>query len=618
MEEDLDSTPRITSHPPHSQVHSRLLLVNGTCGTSADAEIQISFDHEIFPTQSFPVRAGKFKALIHLSPGENTIKLTCFDGTREWVSSWPVTYTPLLQNPPLHLCIIVGSDSPLTYDDVPDAEHPANLDTAIKKLRLAGYLWQAYTASQMSSNGLGHRTFRLNEAPQPDTLSRSDQSHRDTATVQVLKSKYTTAEIRDPQRAQQNSSATDKNSLYEIALEAIRPEFPGDRNYIAALFLDSHYENGLVTGHAALGGGSVTAQYSLGIFGSHSLFSWPTCLESVVPCFMDERNVDRNFCSVDGEGDQYWTACNVGIGAMMHEVGHSFGCPHQRSGVMMRDYIRLSRSFTVTEPPGPPALNGAECAWHRLDLLRFRAHPCYALPSDEAPGKDDVHLFGVDEGVSVKSISGILVVEIFLEGDEFPKSWIEYVDQSPSEVILTEDDLRSRAAGEGKIKINVIALNGSSTSTDDITNLLQTEEVSQLGRVWKSSKLGEQGHGSPSAVLFPDEPLVNIRVHSGLCLDGLEFFTEQESFLFGKQGGSPHDFSVESDEFITGFGVRSGAWIDAVQIITNKRASEWFGNVNGGGQHELMVPNNSYRVCGVYGEVQNWVMQIGLQYCMLK
>jgi hypothetical protein len=64
--------------------------------------------------------------------------------------------------------------------------------------------------------------------------------------------------------------------------------------------------------------------------------------------------------------------------------------------------------------------------------------------------------------------------------------------------------------------------------------------------------------------------------------------------------------------------VRSGAWIDALQIITNKRPSEWFGNVNGGSQHELTIPNDSHRICGVYGEVEQWIMQIGLQYCIIK
>jgi hypothetical protein len=330
---------------------------------------------------------------------------------------------------------------------------------------------------------------------------------------------------------------------------------------------------------------------------------------------MDERSVDTKYCGIDIEGDKYWIACNVGIGAMMHEVGHLFGCPHQRSGVMMRDYIRLNRSFSVIEPSGPPALNGDECSWHRLDLLRFRVHPCYALPSDQVSEEGHIQVFGVDEGILLKSASGVLVVEVYLEGDEFAKSWIEYVEKSPSEVTLSEHELRSRAGGEGKIKINAIALNGTSTSINDIADILQVQQVPGLGKVWKSAKLGLQA-GSPSAILLPGDPLVNIRVHSGLCLDGIEFFTDRQSFLFGKRGGSPHDFSMKDDECIRGFGVRSGAWIDALQIITDERRSEWFGNVKGGTEHELMIPTKGYRFCGFYGEVQDWVMQIGLQYCI--
>jgi hypothetical protein len=478
------------------------------------------------------VRNGQFKALIHLSPGENTIKMTFYDGLNPWISSWTVNYTPLLQNPPLHLCIIVGSDSPLTYDDVPYSQDPPNLDTAIRKLRLAGYLWQAYTGSQMAANGLGHRTFQLNESWQPDTLSSVDQSSRNTATVRVLKSKYTIAEIRDPQIAQQNKNSNNRSSLVNIALEAIRPEFPGERNHIAVMFLDSHFKNGLITGHTAQGTGSDTAQYSFAIFGSHTLFSWPTCSEKVIPCFMDERSVDTRYCGIDGEGNKYWIACSVGIGAMMHEVGHSFGCPHQRNGVMMRDFIHLNRSFSLIEPPGLPGLNGEECSWHRLDLLRFRAHSCYALPSDEVPEEGHIQVFGVDEGILIESASGVLVVEVYLEGDAFPKSWIEYVEDPPSEVILSEDELRSRAGGEGKIKINAIALNGTSITINDISDIMQAEEVPEFGNVWKSVKLGGQA-GSPSAILLPDDPLVSIRVYSGFSLNGIEFITDRRSFLFG-------------------------------------------------------------------------------------
>jgi len=613
--ETLDFAPRITSHPSNSEVHSRLLLVKGTCGSNDNGSIFISAHNDNFPKQSFPVRNGHFKALIHLSSGENRIQLT-FDNDRDtWTSSWTVKYIPLLQNPPLHLCIIIGSDSSLTYDDVPNATHPPTLETAIKKLRLAGYLWQAYTESQMSSNGLGHRTFRLDESWQADSLSSKDQSFRTTATVHILKSNYTIAEIRDPQRAQQNKDATNKNSLFNMALEAIRPKFSAERNYVAALFLDSHYENGSITGHAALGGGD--SKHSLGIFGSHTLFSWPTSLEEVIPSFMDARPVDTKYCGIDNEGNTYWIAANVGIGAMLHEVGHAFGCPHQRSGVMMRDYIRLSRSFSVTEPPGPPALNGKECAWHRLDLLRFRAHPCFALPEDSIAEENDMQIFGIDQGILIKSASPLVVVEIYLDSDQYPKSWIEYLDQKRiREVVISQEELRNHTGTEGKIKIHVTAIDGKTVSISNVQTLLDVQEISHLGKVWRTAKLGHQS-GSSSEIIFSNDPIVKVRVYSGRSLDGVEFFTNQASFFFGKRGGSPHDIILENDESIISFGVRSGIWIDALQIITNKRHSQWFGNIHGGSPHILAPPNDTnYRICGIYGDIGRWVNQIGLQYCI--
>ena len=432
-----------------------------------------------------------------------------------------------------------------------------------------------------------------------------------------MKTNYTIAEIRNPQRTKHNSDGKTKYSLWSIALEAIRPRFTAERNYVAALILDSHSENGRVTGNEALGGGGVNLEHSLGIFGSHTLFSWPTSFEEIIPSFMNTRPVDTNYLGIDGEGDTYWIAANVGIGAMLHEVGHAFGCPHQRSGVMMRDYIRLSRSFSVTEPPGPPALNGKECAWHRLDLLRFRAHPCFALPADSTVEKGGIpQIFGIDQGILVKSASALVVMEIFLEKNEFAKSWIEYVNQKwVHEVIISEEELRKHADGEGKIKINVIALNGQTASVDNVQTLIDGEEVPPLGKVWKTKKL-EYYEGSPSTVLFHNESFTKLRIYSGRALDGIEFFTEEETLIFGERGGVPHDFILEDDEFITGFAVRSVAWIDALQIVTNQRRSQWFGTNDGGTPQLLSVPNNDHRICGIFGNIKQWVMQMGLMYCV--
>lgn len=314
--------PQITSHLPASTVHSRLLLVSGliTVGNQ-NGDLWVLSHANSFPPQSFPVRNSAFKALLHLSPGENSITLDfrCSGNTSSNQAIFDVTYIPLLQNPPLHLAILIGQDSPLRYDEVPGV--PANLDTAIKKLRMAAYLWQAYTANEMHAQGHGHRTFRLDEAWLHDTLSRVDSPRRNTAKITVLRSKYSTAHLRDPCRAQQYKGRTEEQGLYHIAAEAIRehPELkpaPGEKSHVAVLYLDSMWDkkHKTVTAHAALGGSDAGGGLALAIFGSHSLFAWPDCIEDVVKAFSDTRPVDTKHCCIDGEGNNYMMAANVGIG----------------------------------------------------------------------------------------------------------------------------------------------------------------------------------------------------------------------------------------------------------------------------------------------------------------
>jgi len=313
--------PEVTTHLPSSTVHSRLLLVSGIVpAASQDGDLWVTAHKYSFPAQSFPVRSSAFRALLHLSPGENSLTLDFRPSSlpgASYKSVFDVSYVPLLQNPPLHLVVIVGKDSPLRYDDVPNCSEPPTLETAIRKFRMAAYLWQAYTGAEMNALGFGHRTFRLDEAWLPDTLSRVDTPRRSTAKISVLRSSYSVAQIRDPDRAQQNKGGKASKGLFDIAIETLKAneEFPGERSHVAALFLDSTWDRArsLISGHAALGSADAGG-FSLGIFGSHSLFAWPSCLEAMVPAFNDTRTVDQKYCGVDCEGKTYHMAANVGIG----------------------------------------------------------------------------------------------------------------------------------------------------------------------------------------------------------------------------------------------------------------------------------------------------------------
>lgn len=257
--------------------------------------------------------------MVHLVPGPNTITFI-FPQDNETLH-FHVNYLPLLQNPPLSLVIFIGSDSDATFDVPPEKRGQNTLDIAIEKLRTAGYMWQAFCAEQLHRNGMGRRTFRLEESWLPDTISCQDKGiMRNTAKVHVIRSKYSVAEIRDVRRAQQSEDEDeDFESLFGLFLDDLHESPLFDMPcQVAGLILDSHWDvnKQLTVGHAALGGGA--GDTKLGIFGSHLLHAWPTCIEDIIPAFTNNTKTDTRYVANDAnESGNWWRAANIGMGAMV-------------------------------------------------------------------------------------------------------------------------------------------------------------------------------------------------------------------------------------------------------------------------------------------------------------
>lgn len=620
-----------------SQVHQQVLLVFGQIGDSPhrplDGSVIVNHHQGQFPSTAWPVNDSYFKALVHLEPGWNRIRL---DFTSPKVSSGNtsipthasfinINYLPLTHSPPLQLAIILGRDSEGTYNAPPERMQTEGngLDLAIKKFRMAAYLWQAFTGEQMKRYGFGRRCFRFEDAWEPGTLSFQDwatKPFRTQAKVHVIRSNKTVAEIRDLERAQQYHPGTKKGELFGIAAEAIKNYFqvtPGQKLYVSAMFLDSHWDTKekVIRGHAALGGGDGDLQ--LGIFGSQALHSYPSSIEEVHQAFQDCHRTDTRFVANDcNESGSNWEAANIGIGAHLHETGHLFGCPHQESGIMLRDYVTFNRTFVCREPystrtksPGQRLiLPEDECRWHRLDVLRFRFHPCFRIPIDNANINEDdsVQVWTVDSaqgGVVATSKSGIAWVELYLEGDDVCRYWNEWPEtdnQYPRQVVLDEAMLRGLLPKErqkSRLKIEVFSAGGGKHVVEDFGRLAN-QKIARVkipdGRWgYRGSKLGySQMEGSqPCEIILQSahistKLLLCIKVWHGLAVDGLEFvYEDSTSQLFGKRGGSPTDFALDTrkGEHLLGFALRAGLWIDGLQILTSLgRKSPWFGNPHGG------------------------------------
>ncbi|PYH33579.1 zinc metalloproteinase family protein [Aspergillus neoniger CBS 115656] len=655
--------PRIISISDNSWVHQKVLLVYGQIGDPRqhplDGTVTVSHHQDSFPSVPWPVTSAHFKTLVHLVPGPNRLRFDFVTAKHSSGSAHQtvhtsyicINYLPLVNTPPLHLVVLLGKDSDGTFDAVPERQQREGngLETAIQKYRMAAYLWQAFTSEQMFRNNFGRRCFRFEEEWQAGTLSRRDAINgqmRNEAKVHVVRTDKTVAELRDLNLAQQNDSATHKDELFRIARDAVKDHFrlrPGQKQYVSVLLLDSHWDVGTqtITGHAALGSG--TGDLKLAIFGSHSLQSYPTSLEDVVDALSDCTRTDTDYVANDsGEGGSSWEAANIGIGAHLHEVGHLFGCPHQESGIMLRDYVRLNRTFLTREPFATRTktqglklcLPQDECSWHRLDALRFRFHPCFRLPGDAPVGSDDsVSVWPVENGKIVFTAStGIAFMELYAEGDNVCHSFIEYLNSEsssnglPRQVTVTESELRQRVYGtekEKKKSIRLVVYSGAlgSHNIDSVSNLKSKQNLVKLPKShtgYRGNKVGlSQLEGSEPELLLLDcasvsstKILTSIRIYHDNALYGLEFFYEDAtSQLFGNRGGKPDDFVLDTrrGEIILGFYVRAGAWVDGIEILTSQgRKSGIYGNASGGSGYTL-IPPLGYKIAGISGTSGPWI-----------
>lgn len=488
-----------------------------------------------------------------------------------------INFLPLINSPPLQLVILLAKDSPGTFDAVPErVQREGNgLETAIRKYRMAAYLWQAFTGEQMYRSGFGRRCFRFEEEWQSGSLTFRDSGvgqMRNEAKIHIVRSEKTVAELRDLNRAQQYDKATNGGDLFTIAKDAVQDYFrpkKGQKQYVSVLLLDAHWDTKVktITGHAALGGGA--GEIQLAIFGSQALQSYPTSIEEVVPALSDCTRTNTDYVANDcNESGSNWESANIGIGAHLHEVGHLLGCPHQEFGVMLRDYVRLNRTFLCREPYSTRTrsqglrlcLPKDECAWHPLDTLRFRHHPCFRLPADLPLNIDDsVQVWAVDNGkVLVTAATGIAFIEIFAEGDDLCHAWIEYSNSEggPSggfsrQVMLAESDLKARLPEDKKnkrIKLVIHSAGQGYYTVEDFGQLKSKSSIIKLPNGqpgFRGSKLGaSQQDGSHPEVVILESALVqtklltSIKVFHGFALDGMEFFYEDStSQLFGKRGG---------------------------------------------------------------------------------
>ncbi|PGH18904.1 hypothetical protein AJ80_04323 [Polytolypa hystricis UAMH7299] len=652
--------PKVVSISDNSWVHQKVLLIYGQIGNpnqiSVDGTLSVIHNHESFSSITWPVCDSHFKALLHLTPGPNKLRLD-FASSKvpnptlhsSWIS---INYLPLANMPPLQLAIILGKDSDGTVDANPDNQ--TDLSTAISKFRMAAYLWQAFTGEQMFRNNFGRRCFRLEEEWQPGTISSRDAmlgQMRNEAKVHVIRCDKTVSELRRIAGAQQGCSAENDNELFHTAMDAVTRYFdlqPGQNRYVSALFLDTHVGTTaqVATNHSAPG--SSAGDVKLAIFGSQAIRSYPSCLEEVVPAFTDCARSDAPMFPNDGqEYGSNWEVLNYGIGGHLHQVGHMLGCSHGEDGIMTPDYSLLNRTFitretysTRTKSPGlRPCLPTDECSWHRLDTLRFRFHPCFRLPSDvPAVSGDDIQAWPVDNGkVLITCASGIAFIEIYSGDDEVCKSFMDYVNGDsgncgiPKQIMLTESKLRERISEPKKAKGLRLKIFSGSLSTLAIEDICQVKSKQFIVKL-PNGQAGYRGMSSPrpgSAGALAEELILDcastqtkllttVKIYHDAFITALEFcYEDSTSQVFGKRTGLQ---SAECDatdirrgEALIGFLIKSGpSSVSGIEILTSLgRKTGVLGSAVGESSHTL-IPPRGYGIAGISGSVDAHIETLSL------
>jgi hypothetical protein len=675
-------------------VHTPLFVIHGECLHSQSGVITVKHKTDAYPPLFYEVNYGYYKAIIHLDPGVNDLILSHSEGTV--VNGYPqytgnsqcidmnmsINYQPL-DNKPIHLCLLVAKDSPGYFDttSIKGNQEGNGIDLAVRKLRVAARLMQAFTNEQMLRAGFGQRTFNFAEETAMDTLFEQEQSNprtRRTIKIHVIRSKRTLQELRDPNLAQQNSRGTDTSGLFRIALEELKEYSPLNSEQrplqAAVLFLDTHWDPKLklILAHASLGGGN--GDIRLAISGSHGLFSWPASLEKVVPAFQDDSssniNEVANDCNVCGTN---WECFNVTMGSFLHQIGRLFGCPRQVSGIMFRDFVYINRSFATRETRclrtwslgRAPLLQVDECGWHRLDMIRFLHHPSFALPSDQQDPtfgrkvpRGGPSLCPLGSGTaSIRSASGVYAIEVVRDG--LAVGFLEYSPRSlggrgvQHDIFITLQELQNLLPPHEQRRsfdVRILAVGGEA-KYDNIAELL-TDNSTFVGfekgkqAAFKSGALGNPNSGIKlDPILFDPKRLVNIRVYWGAALDGIRFdegpinqppvmqrdpesistkmlselslsncYAVESHLTIGNPTLNYSDFQLQPYETIKELRFRSGAWIDAVQIITSTgRMSEMLGNKTGGGEHTLSAPPG-FEIVGIFGSLGSWLDSIGIIY----
>jgi hypothetical protein len=290
-------------------------LLRGTCADMEATVVRVTnLSAKERPVITGVAQGGRFVGLAHLVEGKNELRIECGKESGVLV----LNYQPQTNRHVVRAIYAVDNTGDTRYQS-PLKNDPQNYAA---KFGTSMLLLQSLTAEWMHEQGFGRRTFRL------------ELDEAQMVKVHLLK---------DEKPREYYFGMDDQKWWREMYGVAERSGFPtGEaKNVVVAGYTYFDPEKKKVFAHTALGGGG------LGLFGSGGMFTWPNSLEDTFRAFSDSTPVDPGIVHNDSAGrSNHWGMAATTIGAVCHELGHTFGLPHTTDGrgIMARGFDHLNRT----------------------------------------------------------------------------------------------------------------------------------------------------------------------------------------------------------------------------------------------------------------------------------
>lgn len=283
---------------------------------------------------SWPVRNNLFKLFIQLDLGINKLILKC----RNYSLNFSLTYIPMKNKRYIRLVYLKCKDSDGRFQAPPNEDN--SIESACNRISLAAQMLQLFMAEKLKEHSFPKKTFFLEE----ESKTGKPICHLFTSELAIQEAR--------------NLSQEELWNYFAKEL-MMSPLADKDRCKFLAFASFTYYDNPsgeipqthkdilkLTRGYVALGGGG------LALFGTGCLHTWPASLQEIVQRFTDHRIIDRKkYLDDSGNRKRYWACYSTGIGATLHELGHTFDLGHSPVGIMGRGFDNIHEFFSMNSWP---------------------------------------------------------------------------------------------------------------------------------------------------------------------------------------------------------------------------------------------------------------------------